>query len=95
MHKQDVNDNGEYAKRVKESGFQVMLPAFVKLYPTPVASDYHQRRETKNWKGNDLVSRITKEEEVKGNMQPKAGGRLNPNFVEFLMGFPPQWTEIE
>jgi hypothetical protein len=31
MHKQDVNDNGQYAKRVKDSGFQVMLPAFVKL----------------------------------------------------------------
>jgi hypothetical protein len=23
------------------------------------------------------------------------GARLSPSFVEFLMGFPPQWTEIE
>jgi hypothetical protein len=39
MWKQDVNDNGEYAKRVKEKGHQVMLPTFVKLYPTPRACD--------------------------------------------------------
>ena len=31
MWKQDVNDNGEYAQRVLESGFQVMLPAAVKI----------------------------------------------------------------
>ena len=37
MWKQDVKDNGEYAKRVKNKGHQVMLPAFVKLYPTPTA----------------------------------------------------------
>ena len=23
------------------------------------------------------------------------GGKLNPNFVEFLMGYPQQWTKIE
>jgi hypothetical protein len=27
--------------------------------------------------------------------QPKVGGKLNPSFVEFLMGFPMNWTKIE
>ena len=27
--------------------------------------------------------------------KPKTGGKLNPNFVEFLMGFPTDWTKIE
>jgi hypothetical protein len=27
--------------------------------------------------------------------QKKVGGRLNPEFVEFLMGYPLGWTEIE
>jgi DNA (cytosine-5)-methyltransferase 1 len=35
----EQDDNGEYAKRVKEKGHQVMLPTFVKLYPTPRACD--------------------------------------------------------
>jgi site-specific DNA-cytosine methylase len=35
MWKQDVNDNGEYAKRIQKKGNQIMLPAAVKLWPTP------------------------------------------------------------
>ena len=27
--------------------------------------------------------------------KPKAGGKLNPNFVEFLMAYPLDWTKIE
>jgi len=35
-------------------------------------------------------------EQVHGmNNAKKTGGRLNPNFVEFLMGFPTNWTKIE
>jgi site-specific DNA-cytosine methylase len=25
----------------------------------------------------------------------KPGGKLNPNFVEFLMGYPMNWTKID
>ena len=27
--------------------------------------------------------------------KPKAGGKLSPIFVEFLMGYPMNWTKIE
>jgi len=27
--------------------------------------------------------------------KPKTGGKLNPNFVEYLMGFPTDWTRID
>jgi DNA (cytosine-5)-methyltransferase 1 len=40
MHKQDVNDDGRYARDIKKKGYQVMLPAAVKLWPTPRARDY-------------------------------------------------------
>lgn len=33
MGKQDVGDDGAYARRVEASGFQVMLLAAVKLHP--------------------------------------------------------------
>lgn len=29
------------------------------------------------------------------HMDKKTGGKLNPNFVEFLMGFPMNWTKVE
>ena len=31
MHKQDVNDKGRYARDIQEKGYQVMLPAAVKI----------------------------------------------------------------
>jgi hypothetical protein len=166
MWKQDVNDNGEYAKRVKEKGHQVMLPTFVKLYPTPRACDMeggvvknveikdgtfsrvnkkgvrfgvklkdavhklyptptsrdykdstisnsHQNRNSDSLpikimkmygtpKAQDSRAALT--DRGKGNFgeqvhqeynAKQVGGRLNPNFVEFLMAYPQDWTKIE
>ena len=56
MHKQDVNDNGEYARRIKSKGNQIMLPAHVKLYPTPQAAD---------WKNMDTAKQKMLSSEVK------------------------------
>jgi hypothetical protein len=133
MWKQDVNDNGEYAKRVKEKGHQIMLPTFVKLYPTPRACDMEGgvvknvevkdgtfSRVNKNGvrfgvKLKDAVhkmygtpkaqdSRAALTDRGKGNFgeqvhqeynAKQVGGRLNPNFVEFLMAYPQDWTKIE
>jgi hypothetical protein len=136
MYKQDVKDNGEYARSIKEKGHQIMLPAFMKLYPTPTQDSASERTKkykqggmplpmavkmfptpsaschmdvvappetvTQNNQGwsvtrvgtgtkfgaklNDVVNKLDQE---------KLGGRLNPNFVEFLMGYPTNWTKID
>ena len=62
-------------------------------WPTPVKSDCQPRRKSENWSGSDLVSVVTEKEEMAGNIQPKAGGKLNPNWVEWLMGWPIGWTD--
>jgi hypothetical protein len=36
---------------------------------------------------NDVMNKV--------NQPIKPGGRLNPTFVEFLMGFPMNWTKID
>jgi len=38
---------------------------------------------------------VTEIEEESGNEQPKAGGQLNPTWVEWLMGWPIGWTSME
>jgi hypothetical protein len=178
MHKQDVNDNGEYARRIKSKGNQIMLPAHVKLYPTPRVSDTEggivknvelnngsfsrKNKEGTRWgvklkdavnyleeekmyqtphsgmhkvdtpnieyhlkrleKGKQLGlpgqvflqkmygtpkeqdSRAALTDRGKKNMGEQVhqennakvtGARLSPNFVEFLMGYPPNWTKLE
>jgi hypothetical protein len=63
-----------------------------KMLPTPTARDH-----------KDLgYNPITCKREIKQQSIPttvlknnKPGGKLNPNFVEFLMGYPINWTKIE
>lgn len=56
------------------------LATAVKYWPTPTSSDSHGAGKHGEG-GLDLRTAV--------------GGRLNPNFVEFLMGFPQDWSKIE
>lgn len=54
------------------------------IWPTPTATDYRTERlkssQNDGTDGNDL--------------QTEVGGTLNPDWVEWLMGFPIGWTDI-
>ncbi|TAN40776.1 MAG: hypothetical protein EPN22_16900 [Nitrospirae bacterium] len=71
-------------------------PHAKKMWPTPRASasgpDFARiNRITKNGNkpgGDDLVTAVVKE------MGPTTGGRLNPDWVEWLMGWPLGWTDL-
>jgi len=67
----------------------------VKNWPTPTKSDFQTRRASENWDGGDLVATVTAIEEQGGNQQPVSGGKLNPTWVEWLMGWPLNWTSLE
>lgn len=71
------------------------LAGFVKRYPTPCASDgnkwNHMTAEERRAKGQHLrlVNVITSE------TGERAGGAQNPEFTEWLMGWPLGWTDLE
>jgi hypothetical protein len=56
------------------------------MLPTPRTSDERMHWRTENWKGDDLGSEI--------NHLLGTRSHLNPLFVEEMMGFPPNWTEL-
>jgi DNA (cytosine-5)-methyltransferase 1 len=60
------------------------------MYPTPMARDYKDMgfKPTWKWRRDKSVPSVA----LKDNTH---GGKLNPNFVEFLMGYPTNWTKIE
>ena len=81
---------------------------YVQMYPTPSASCQMDvvappetvKKNSSGWsvtrvgtgtkfgaKLNDVVNKV--------NQPIKPGGKLNPTFVEFLMGFPMDWTKVE
>lgn len=60
----------------------------VKKWPTPTSRDYKDGIFCPNVPINDLLGRAVWE-------GPEAKGRLNPDFVEYLMGWPRGWTSPE
>jgi hypothetical protein len=59
-----------------------------KMYPTPTTDSTSERTKKYKQGGTPLPLAVQME-------QKKPGGKLNPEFVEFLMGYPLNWTKIE
>jgi len=60
------------------------LPAYVKMFATPQARDYRTGRR-------DRFEDPSKTR----NLNDQIGGQLNPTWVEWLMGFPLGWTDLD
>ena len=80
----------------------------VKMYPTPTAGceeGGEQSNRVEQTKSGSFITRIVNKPHMTYGAKlsdamlylnkPKVGGKLNPNFVEFLMGYPMNWTKIE
>jgi hypothetical protein len=70
------------------------LGRWVKFWPTPAASQIHKKirpqapSEAKNEHGTMTVGEM-------GRRHPETiGGYLNPKWVEWLMGYPTEWTVL-
>ena len=67
---------------------------FVRMWPTPTTGaglcggtgNFQQLKKL------EKAGQITEEE--RRNMSQGNGGQLNPTWVEWLMGFPPGWTDL-
>jgi hypothetical protein len=59
------------------------LVTFAKHFPTPTARD---------WKDNASPSEYNRNTPT---LATHAGGQLNPQFVEWLMGYETEWTELK
>jgi hypothetical protein len=60
--------------------YSYRLEEAVALWPTPTSSEHKYRL-----RGNSQASK---------NLNAIHGGKLNPMWVEWLMGFPPGWTDL-
>jgi hypothetical protein len=70
----------------------VTLAQAVQRWPTPRAA-LADRRNHKVWKRPNGTQNL---ENVVANRDPSAiGGKLNPTWVEWLMGFPIGWTDLK
>ncbi len=77
------------APRIRESGFS--------YWPTPRATDW---KDPRGKTGNRPAASAAKagwtlSEAARGFGGTAADGVLNPEWVEWLMGFPPGWTDVK
>jgi hypothetical protein len=78
----------ERTKKYKQGGLPLTMA--VKLYPTPTTRDYKDSTMSPSYKNRNSDSLP-----IKMMKEGKHGGKLNPEFVEFLMGYPLNWTKVE
>ncbi len=67
----------------KERGHHDQLPNFIAMLPTP---------RTQSAKGTGKS--FTKQGDLQNTIGTNPGLRLQPEFVEWMMGYPPAWTEL-
>ena len=88
-----LSDNGIFRK-VNPNGTKWSLPLSAAVfYLTPVASDgvrsnFPPSVMMKSKNGANLAAQIIKQENLISDM-----AALNPDWVEWLMGFPQKWTD--
>lgn len=80
------------AERCKQTGSGMDLGTFVKLFPTPRASEYKDSgpvgsKSHSHMLSKDYLCAVVKEPDA-------PSGKLNPQWVEWLMGYPTDHTEL-
>jgi len=81
------------SKRMNGTDHRHQLREEVHMFPTPNASD---NRDRGNLSMPSIQRRIQKGKQLNLSMVvDQTSGSLNPLWVEWLMGFPPEWTALD
>mgnify|MGYP000853982035 CR=1 FL=1 len=81
-----IADGGQTSRSGKRKS-ELLLTGIAKMFPTPTARDWKDGASIGSAPENGLLGRVV-------NPSP-ATGSLNPNWVEWLMGYPVGWTDLE
>jgi DNA (cytosine-5)-methyltransferase 1 len=67
------------------------------LYPTPSATDYKGSVTGEKLEERKQMTRGVRlpEQVMRTETEVENGGQLNPTWVEWLMGFPLGWTDLD
>jgi len=84
-----LTETGRRLSKDGKTSHSLGLADAVQMWPTPTADD----ASNVNPKPNRFRGLVASVNET--NTAGTHGGKLNPTWVEWLMGFPPGWTDLE
>ena len=102
-----LNEKGRRLTKDGKDSHSLNLADTIRMYPTPTVDceegGQQSERVERTKSGAFILRKKNKPESTFGaklsdamlHLEKKPGGRLNPLFVEFLMGFPMNWTKTE
>ena len=88
-------DNLESSQQKEDSKHSVNLSQVIymeKLYPTPATRDYKGARKSETMA---KTGRNPETNSLPDAVEGQNTGQLNPDWVEWLMGFPVDWSNID
>jgi hypothetical protein len=71
------------------------LGGAVRLFPTPQARDYRSGDDPAGTVNGKMQFMLTHAAKLSDPEATSTGGQLNPEWVEWLMGFPIGWTDLK
>lgn len=91
-----VRSMAGHAKERERRGNGVDLPTAIKMWPTPTSRDHKDgtAQSCQNVPENGLLGRVIHSREPHQSGQTNQNGSLNPQFVEWLMGYPIEHTAL-
>jgi hypothetical protein len=87
-HTPTASRTGDWTQDGKTGQRRLSLQGQARRYPTPTASEDKYRLGGNTQQSKSLGAIAAREGRADGS-----GGQLNPTWVEWLMGFPPGWTD--
>ncbi len=92
-----LTKTGRRLSKDGKSSHSLNLADTVKMWPTPNAWDGNRgpRSEKNLQEKNHMVNLITAVQTDQRKNEQEVGGTLNPMWVEWLMGYPLGWTDLE
>jgi hypothetical protein len=88
-----LTEAGRRQSKDKSNSHSIGLADLVQMWPTMTANAMGSTGHRKLLDKHVISGQITLDE--KRQMSAGNGGKLNPTWVEWLMGFPLGWTDLE
>jgi hypothetical protein len=91
----DYRPNQRSYNRRTGKHVQITIRRYAEMWPTPTASEAINVVRPVFWRGRSPRFLSNQGVEGQARIGDIVGGQLNPTWIEWLMGYPPNFTKVD